>query len=72
MNREKELQDELEKYWGQLDRIEKMLKWLVVRRVFDDEMIMKNNPMYDERIRKIPTTRFPTSAPDISDILEEK
>lgn len=30
MSREKELEDELEKYWGQQDRIERMLKWLVI------------------------------------------
>ncbi|KKM05097.1 hypothetical protein LCGC14_1757500 [marine sediment metagenome] len=27
---EKEIQDEVDKYWGQQDRIEKMLKWMVI------------------------------------------
>lgn len=33
MNKEKEIQDELDKYWGQQDRIEKMLRWLVIEHI---------------------------------------
>ena len=36
MSKEKELQNELERNWGQLDRIERMLKFLCIRaRVMD-------------------------------------
>ena len=35
MSKEKELQDELERYWGQLDRVERMLKWLVTKSTGD-------------------------------------
>ena len=30
MSKEKELRDELDKYWGQMDRVERMLKWMVI------------------------------------------
>ena len=61
MNREKEIQDELDKYWGQLDRIEKMLKWLVA------EMIHTDKDVVDEMRLKAECNQ-----PDIMDILEGK
>lgn len=61
MNREKEIQDELDKYWGQLDRIEKMLHWLVA------EMIHTDKDVLDEMRLKAECNQ-----PNISDILEGK
>lgn len=61
MNKEKEIQDELEKYWGQLDRIERMLRWLVA------EMIHADKDVVDEMRLKAQCNQ-----PDISDIFESK
>lgn len=66
MSREEEIQDELEKYWGQLDRVEKMLKWLC---------IMEKAILHDSWLTEDDATRikhYSKNLPDISDILEEK
>ena len=61
MSKEKEIQDELEKYWVQLDRIERMLHWLVA------EMIHTDKDVIDEmRLKAV------CNQPDITDILESK
>ena len=59
MNKEKELQDELDKYWGQMDRVEKLLKWIAIELMHQRKWI-KN------------ARGTPHLHPDISDILEEK
>ena len=61
MNKEKELQDELDKYWGQMDRIERMLHWIVA------EMVHTDKDVVDEMRLKAACNQ-----PDISDILEKK
>lgn len=68
MNKEKEIQDELDKYWGQLDRVEKMcdqnnrmLRWLIA------EMIHTDKDVVDEMRLKAECNQ-----PDITDILEGK
>ena len=61
MSKEKEIQDELEKYWGQLDRVERMLKFLTVCQCLSQPLD------WFEAIKKSKWT-----LPDISDILEEK
>jgi len=60
MSKEKELQDELETYWGQLDRVERMLKWVV--------MFVCNVTQGDLR----EGMKIAGDLPDISDILEGK
>lgn len=71
MNREKEIQGELEKYWGQLDRVEKLLKWLVVKVLARD---MEQDEHHGESREEIFGNMHTLSKklPDISDILEEK
>ena len=59
MNREKEIQDELDKYWGQLDRVEKLLKWIAIE-------------LIHQRVWSTSAVETPYSHPDISDILEGK
>jgi len=82
MSKEQEIQDGLEKYWGQLDRIEestiflrnqinrfdkveRMLKWLVVKRL-DDERYF-----YSLDGRTYHYSRLQKMIPDISDILDD-
>ena len=61
MSKEKEIQDELERYWSQLDRIERMLHWLIA------EMIHTDKDVVDEMRLKAACNQ-----PDIMDILERK
>lgn len=63
MNKEQEIQDELEKYWGQLDRIERMLKWVII----DSMMVDEESLILSDKGHKLKK-----QLPDISDILEEK
>lgn len=75
MSKEKEIQDELEKYWGQMDRIEKMLKWLVVMKELDYlSHDLEHNEYRDEYRKPIleDMFRLGKELPDISDILEER
>lgn len=75
MSKEKELQDELERYWGQLDRVERMLKWLVVRKELDYLSHDLEHNEYKKEYRKpILDNMFKLGKhlPDISDILEGK
>ena len=59
MSKEKEIQDELEKYWGQMDRIEKLLKWIAIE-LMHQRKWTKN------------AIETPYLHPDITFILEEK
>jgi len=61
MSKEKEIQDELEKYWGQMDRIERMLKWLVAEQIHTDKDVVDEMRLKAE-----------CNQPDIMDILENK
>lgn len=68
MSREKEIQDELDKYWGQLDRIEKvcdqnnrMLKWLIAEAIHTDGDVLDEMRLKAE-----------CNQPNIMDILEGK
>ena len=75
MSKEEQIQDELERYWGQLDRIERMLKWLVVRRELDYLSHDLEHNEYREEYRKPildDMFRLGKKLPDISDILEGK
>lgn len=66
MNREKEIEAELDKYWGQLDRMERMLKWLIGAQKIN---------LYDSgQYFLLPHDKITAvhNLPDISDILEEK
>jgi len=66
---EREIQNELDKYWGQQDRIEKLLMWLVVHQKMV-EMLLESI----EEIKVIPSkwAKLLKQLPDISDILKEK
>jgi len=65
--KEKELQNELDKYWDQQDRIEKLLVWLVIQQ--------KMVAMCLESIEEVKVTpskwgKLLEQLPDISDLLE--
>ena len=71
MSKEKELQDELERYWGQLDRVERMLKFLCIRaRVMDFKDIDDASamPLHGKALTRL--KKLLKASPDISDILE--
>ena len=73
MNREKEIQEELDKEWGQLDRIERMLKFLCIRaRIKDFRAIEKESfmPLHGKGLTRL--RRLVANSPDITDILEKK
>ena len=59
MSKEKEIQDELERYWGQLDRVEKLLKWIAIELIHQRKWTKS-------------AIETPYTHPDISDILEGK
>ena len=73
MNREKKIRDELEKYWGQLDRVERMLKFLCIRaRVMDFKDIDDASAMPLHGKALVRLQKLLRASPDISDILEGK
>ena len=73
MSKEKEIQNELERYWSQLDRVERMLKFLCIRaRVMDFKDIDDASAMPLHGKALVRLQKLLKASPDISDILEGK
>ena len=70
MSKEKELQDELERYWGQQDRIERMLKWTVIHlKMIERGQLAGMN--YSPEATGKQVDELVGQLPDISDILNQ-